>query len=522
MILGNTDKIRKFDLDNLSALIGTAFNKDDVIAPKTLQIMVDFVQKYSLSIGVVQSNDKVLALIIGHNASMNITSQLDLQPYSASVFYIENSNLSDFRRDQTALINQSLQAIIIANYVDKFLGGVAFINAPESPQTIKIETIEYINKYGIKQAINQNVQTLNSKSNIYCTDENIKRALLVGVGKRNQDIDISLAELEALCLTAGVEVVGKFSQTRKFPDKYTYMGVGKLDELRELIATSHADLIITDDEISGTCKTNLEDELEVQVLDRSMLILDIFARHATSNEGRLQVSLAQLKYSYSRLSAYAKSEGRFGSGGVGMRGPGETKLTLFKRQAKEKIYKAERELNALKSQRELRRQNRKKNSEKIVALVGYTNAGKSTLLNALTKSSVLAENKLFATLDTTTRELYLAKDKKVLLTDTVGFVNKLPHEFINAFSSTLEEVSLADLLIIVVDNSSPYAQTQFDVVQSVLKNLSADKIPQIVVANKCDELSSLNFTASATPLMISAKSNQNLDKLKSFILKALF
>lgn len=519
MILGNKTKIRNFDLDILSQLVGTSY-PEAVVAPKTMQIMLNFVQKYSMSLGVVQSNNKILSFIIGEELPQNLSEILDLQPYSAYVFYIFNNNRADFRKEEQYMCNNSLQAFIIANYDNVFQGGTAIINAVSSPQVVKVQTVEYINKYGILEKIAENTAEFNSQKNsLYSTSELMEYAILVGVGR--QDIDASLDELESLCTTAGINVVGRFTQTRKMPDKDTYIGVGKLQELCDLVQSKNANLIILDDEISGRTKTNLEQELDVKVIDRSMLILDIFAKHASSSEGRLQVSLAQLKYSYSRLNAYQTSEGRFG-GGAGMRGPGETKLVLAKKLAKERIYKAEKELEKLQSQRELRRQNRKKNNEKVVSIVGYTNAGKSTLLNMLTKSTVLAENKLFATLDTTTRELYLSPDKKVLLTDTVGFINKLPHEFIDAFASTLEETIQADLLLIVLDVSSPQAQKQYEVVQSVLTKINAHNIPQIVVGNKIDASKTPKLQIKAPIIEISAKKGIGLDRLKDAIMSKLF
>jgi len=253
-----------------------------------------------------------------------------------------------------------------------------------------------------------------------------------------------------------------------------------------------------------------------------MLILDIFAKRATSNEGRMQVNLAQMKYSYPRIIAYQSSNGRFGSGGVGMRGPGETKMELSKRILKDKIFDTEKQIDKLKQQRELRREKRKDNREKVVAIVGYTNSGKSSLMNKLTNAQCLAEDKLFATLDTTTRECYLDDKTKILLVDTVGFINKLPHEFINAFASTLEESIDSDLLLIVVDNAHVQVQQQYDVVEKVLEELKANNIPKLVVANKIDKKGELSFKAKEDVVMISAKFETNLDVLRKKIKKMLF
>jgi len=524
MILGNVTKIRRYDLDILNNLINTTHLDTDIIDIKTLNIMKEFALKYSLSIAVMQADNKVIAFSIGNDLPQNF-NELELQPYTLNIFFVRyNTTKNDHKPDINYLKIHNLQTLIIADLTDKFNGAIALVASPKEPDIIKVQTVEYINKYGIQKSIEENKEFFRKeRGNGFSTAERENRAILVGVGRRNDAIDESLEELKSLCDTDNIEVVGTFSQTRKLPDKHYYIGVGKLDELKALIVSSNANMVIVDDELNGSRKINLEDYLEVKVIDRSMLILDIFAKHATSNEGRLQVSLAQMKYSFSRLSAYQHSQGRFG-GGVGMRGPGETKMELAKRVVKNKIYQVEKEVEKLKVQRELRRQNRKQNKEKIVALIGYTNAGKSTLLNRLTKSNVLAENKLFATLDTTTRELYLGENKKILLTDTVGFINKLPHEFIDAFSSTLEESLQADLLLVVVDNSSPYAQKQLDVVQSVLKNLNANNIPQIIVANKVDnsKSSSLNVTTSNPYILVSAKTGQGLDELKNILIKKLF
>lgn len=524
MILGNITKIRRYDLDILNQLIGQAHLDTDIIDMQTLNVMKEFSLKYSLSIALIQLDNKIIAFSVGNELPQNLF-ELEAEPYSLNVFFVNfNSSKNDIKPYINYLNTHKLQSIIIANLTENFNGATAIIASPKEPAIISVQTVEYINKYGIQKTIEDNAEFFKKERiNGYSTAERENRAVLVGVGRRNDAIDESLDELKSLCDTDNIEVVGTFSQTRKLPDKHYYIGVGKLDELKAIIVSSNANMIVVDDELSGARLINLEDYLEVKVIDRSMLILDIFAKHATSNEGRMQVSLAQMKYSFSRLSAYQQSQGRFG-GGVGMRGPGETKMELAKRVVKNKMYQIEKEVEKLKQQRELRRQNRKQNKEKIVALVGYTNSGKSTLLNRLTKSTVLAENKLFATLDTTTRELFLAPNKKVLLTDTVGFISKLPHEFIDAFSSTLEESLQADLLLVVVDNSSPYAQKQLDVVQSVLKNLNANNIPQLIVANKMDNSSSqkLNVTTNEPYIMISAKTGQGLEELKNILIQKLF
>jgi len=252
-----------------------------------------------------------------------------------------------------------------------------------------------------------------------------------------------------------------------------------------------------------------------------MLILDIFAGRATTNEGRLQVKLAQLKYTLPRIASISNSSGRFGSAGVGMRGPGETKLETDKRAIKENIVRLEKEILKIKEQRNIQKSQRHKNQVKQVAVVGYTNAGKSTLLNTITKAGIYADDKLFATLDTTSRNLFLGPGRKVVLVDTVGFVDKLPHAFIQAFNATLEETLDADLLLNVVDVSNPHYKDQMEVVLRVLKEIGADKIPMITVFNKIDNVKG-PFEVPRDVVLISAKNNQNIDKLKLLIEEKLF
>ena len=357
---------------------------------------------------------------------------------------------------------------------------------------------------------------------IFGTQEQKEKALLVGVSfdKTVTDIDGSLEELKGLAKTAGLEVVGKAFQNIKEQSPATMIGKGKVEEVAALVQELGADVVIIDTDLTGSQINNLHLATGAKVIDRSMLILDIFAGRATSNEGRLQVQLAQLKYTLPRISGISGSNGRFG-GGVGMRGPGETKLELDKRTIKENIYKLEKQIEKLKDQRYLRRQNRHKNSTKSVAIVGYTNAGKSTLMNLITKAGIYADDKLFATLDTTTRSLWLDNGKEILLTDTVGFIDKLPHAFIDAFSATLEEAAEADLLLHVIDITNPDCKNQIAVVNKVLTELGADKLPQIMVYNKIDKNDRI-FEVPQGVVCISAKQNIGIEELKQEIIKKLF
>ena len=311
-----------------------------------------------------------------------------------------------------------------------------------------------------------------------------ERAILVGI-ENNEGYD-TLSELEELAKTAGVEVIRRESQKKRAMDSATYIGSGKADELRLLASATEADLFIFDDELSAIQIRNLEDILCTPVIDRTMLILDIFATRATSREGRLQVELAQLQYRLPRLLGTGLVLSRQGAG-VGARGPGEKKLEIDRRRIRRRIYELKEELKEVEGQRSLRRTARKKTGMPLLALVGYTNAGKSTLLNALTNASVLAEDKLFATLDPVVRQITLPQGTACILSDTVGFINKLPTDLVEAFRSTLEEVRDADLILHVIDSSCPHYEVQMQVVDEVLTSLGAGNTPRIDVYNKVDK-----------------------------------
>lgn len=298
----------------------------------------------------------------------------------------------------------------------------------------------------------------------------------------------SLAELEQLAATAGVEVVGKVSQKVDRPNPATLVGKGKVTEIREQREQLGADLFLFDEELTPTQQRNLEELLGAKILDRTGLILDIFARHAQTREGRLQVELAQLEYRLPRLTRMWTHLSRQAAGGVGLRGPGETQLEVDRRRSGERISKLKEQLKEVHAHRELYRQKRRREGIPILALVGYTNAGKSTLLNALSNSQVRAENVLFATLDPTTRQIVLPEGQEVLLTDTVGFIQRLPTQLVAAFRATLEEVQDADLLVHVVDITHPNAEEQAQTVDKVLADLGVGDKPRVVALNKLDRL----------------------------------
>ncbi len=340
------------------------------------------------------------------------------------------------------------------------------------------------------------------------TEELRRRAAIVGVYDgyhvTEEDIDISLDELVSLADTAGADVLVRVTQARVSPDKRTYIGSGKVTELAEICKNEELDLVVFDDELSPSQIRNIEDELgdDVTVIDRSMLILDIFARHAVTGEGKLQVELAQLKYSAPRLTGHGTEMSRQGAVGgnpIGTRGPGETKLEIDRRRMKTRIAALESEIRELERTRSTMRAARDRSGLLRVSIVGYTNAGKSTLLNRLTDAGILAEDKLFATLDPTTRKFRLPSGVEILLTDTVGFIRKLPHHLIKAFRSTLDEAVYADIILIVVDASDPEYEAHIAVTEELLTSLGAENKPTIYVFNKCDK------TASSVPRVSAGK-----------------
>lgn len=336
-----------------------------------------------------------------------------------------------------------------------------------------------------------------------------ERAVLMGI-----ESEESLQELARLAETAGAQVVGMFLQKRDRPDTALFIGKGRAEELAREAQALEADLCIFDEELSGIQTRNLEDVLRVKVIDRTTLILDIFAQRATSAEGKLQVELAQLQYQSTRLIGQGLVLSRL-AGGIGTRGPGESKLEMNRRRIRERMTELRRRLDTLEKQRELRRKSRERNEIPVVALVGYTNAGKSTLLNHLTGADVYVQDQLFATLDAVSRRLETKEHTPYLLVDTVGFIRKLPHALVSAFRSTLDEAVLADVLVIVSDGASDQMQAQHDTVEQVLQELGATEQPRIEVLNKCD----LGFAAPSIPgaVLVSAKTGEGLDELKQRI-----
>ena len=349
-----------------------------------------------------------------------------------------------------------------------------------------------------------------------------ERVILVGIDTGNEDAaNRSLDELSELAKTAKAAVVGRLIQPRESAHPGTYIGKGKLTELKDLIWETDATGIICDDELTSAQLGNLEEELSCKIIDRTLLILDIFAARAVSGEGKIQVELAQLRYRASRLAGLGRSLSRLG-GGIGTRGPGEKKLEMDRRLIRERISRLKKELKVVEKHRELIRTQRKQSGLKVAALVGYTSAGKSSIENVLTNAGILEDAMLFSTLDTTTRSLVLDNTQEILVTDTVGFIRKLPHHLVEAFKSTLEEAKYADIIIHVVDASNPQMDEQMHVVYDTLRQLGAADRPVITLFNKQDKLESAgsyrDFQAEYS-IPASAKTGEGLAELKKALLE---
>ena len=525
MINGNTNGIKQYILDEMELIYSHQCGANEFISPT----LIDFLAKYTSLLGkeisiYLSRAGRVLDVSIGdsdHVSLPYVRKRRGLQGLSgvrcihthpggsSQLSSVDIGTLLSSRLDSMAALAvrdgeaKSLQA--------GFLGETLTQPVLYGPYSIhRIPNAYFMAE--IERATARVAELIRLQD----TGTQKERAILVGVGVQESEMQ----ELAMLADTAGAEVLGQMVQSKVNRESSSYIGKGKLKELSLAISASDADLIIVNDELTAIEARNLEEALGIKVIDRTVLILDIFARHAKTREGKLQVELAQLKYNLPRLLGEGLSLSRQGAG-IGTRGPGETKLEADRRRIRRRIFELEKEIDKLGEQRNLRREQREKNQVKEVALVGYTNAGKTSLLNALANTEQYAENKLFATLDPVTRKISLPSGKEVLLTDTVGFVSKLPHDLVSAFRSTLEEATRADLLLEISDASNPENFHQIQVVHEVLSSLGAQDKPLIHVYNKADLLAELPQQIAPNSYYVSAKTQQGLDQLLEAIDVAL-
>lgn len=526
MIYGNKEGVR----DSLLAKLETLYDLDltsEVFAPaELLDVLAAFTCAMNREISIyVSRSGAILDITIGNIGTVELkdmhlrrnTRRLSMVRCihthpggNPQLSDVDISSLRSMRFDAMAAVGarKGRATGIQAAFLGEYVGGVNTVHLTEVVPVKKIPQRAWMDAI-----VRADADVLRGAP-AGVQQEEAERAFLVGL-----DSEQSLDELEKLAKTAGAEIVGRMLQKKSRPDTATYIGSGKAETLSLDCQARDADLVIVDDELSGIQTRNLEEILRgVKVLDRTALILDIFAQRAQSREGRLQVELAQMAYQLPRLLGHGVSMSRLG-GGIGTRGPGETRLEMDRRRIRRRMSDLRREIEELGSQRSLRRARREKNKVPVVALVGYTNAGKSTLLNALSGADVLAEDKLFATLDPVVRTVKLPGGGEFLLVDTVGFISKLPHALVDAFRSTLEEALLADALVIVSDGASDEMFHQHDVVLDVLNELGAGDRPVIDVINKVDLIRQMPQWPGALP--VSAKTGQGLDALLSAIRKKL-
>ncbi|NLF26609.1 MAG: GTPase HflX [Clostridiales bacterium] len=523
MIHGNLEGIRQSVLDELEKLYDAEFPRDEYLPDRLLAALVRFTMLLNRELLVyLDRNGTVLEIAIGSISSISLP-ELHLRRNLDRLAGFRcihthpggDAHLSDVDTQALRLLRfDSMCSVGVADnratgIMASFLGEMEYdklsivtfgpVKPGRIPQALWMREIELAEER-VRQAILKGGLT-----------ESAERAMLIST-----DGEESLDELQSLAETAGALVVSRQMQKRQRPDPATFIGSGKAQELSLDCQAQEIDLAIVDDELSGAQQRNLETALGVRVIDRTALILDIFAGRAQSSEGKLQVELAQMKYRLPRLVGLGEGLSRLG-GGIGTRGPGETRLEVDRRRVRRRIDDLENQLFELKRQRDMRRARREKQDQIVVALVGYTNAGKSTLLNALSGSSVLVEDKLFATLDPVVRQVSLPENRECLLVDTVGFIRKLPHQLVEAFRSTLEEALYADLLVVVSDLASPFYKQQRDTVFEVLDELGCSGKPVLEALNKADRAEIDGVIEPADAIVISAKTGEGLDRLKAEI-----
>lgn len=512
-ITGNIDGIRRVDLEKLEGIYD--ISSVDFCTPGILQLMLEFTAGYGREIAVGISRGGVVRFVtVGTNSAASFTSD-SRRKGLCGVRLIHTHPLGAILSDAdiSALFANRLDAIACVSS-DRAEYEVAYLYGAE---VIRVKPAS-LNEESLTERILEAEKS--ARTGVLETREGKERAILAGVNSETELVS-SMQELKLLAETAGAEVVGEITQ-HKSDNKTTLVGTGKLEELALKCQVLDADIVIFDNELSGIQIKNLELALNTKVIDRSELILDIFAGRATSTEGRLQVELAQLKYNLPRLIGRVDGMDKMRNG-IGMRGPGEKKLEIDRRIIREQVHTLEKRLLKLEDERDLRRSQRVASKVKTVALVGYTNAGKSSIMNALSRADVFVKDMLFATLDPVTRRVRTESGHNYLLTDTVGFINKLPHEFIKAFKSTLEEARNADILLHVMDVSNPELFRQHDVVMDVLKKLDIYNSKIISVYNKSDLLTDRTaLPATGDFLYTSTLTGEGITELKAKIANHLF
>ena len=523
MIHGNTLGIRQSVLDELEKLYDARFERDQFLPDRLLSILIRYTDQINREMLVyLDRNGEVLEIAIGSIGAvalpeLHLRRNLDrLTGYRCIHTHPGgNARLSDVDLQALRLLRfDSMCAVGVQDarctgISAAFLGEMEYDNfsiavyGPVKPGRVPQQT--WMREIELAE---DRVRKAIERGGIV---EEAEKVLLIST-----DSDDSLEELAGLAETAGAMVISRVLQKRPRPDPATYIGSGKAEELSLDCQALEIDLAIVDDELTGAQQRNLENALGVRVIDRTTLILDIFAQRAQSAEGKLQVELAQMKYRLPRLTGQGTAMSRLG-GGIGTRGPGETRLEVDRRRVRKRIDDLEGQLAELKRQRDMRRARREKQDKTVVALVGYTNAGKSTLLNALSGASVLVEDKLFATLDPVMRAVSLPENRECLLVDTVGFIRKLPHQLVEAFHSTLEEALCADLIVVVSDVSSPFYRQQRETVFDVLDQLGAGGKPILEALNKADKANLEGMIEPPGAVLISARTGEGLETLLSEI-----
>jgi GTP-binding protein HflX len=533
-VLGNTQAVKQAQLDYLETFIDSVQSPESFVPIELVNIMAYITGETGKEIGIyINRRNRVEAIVIGDDRSVSLPFMdnrrgsnrlsgirfLHTHPGGSSLpSDVDLNSLKTLRLDGMVVVG-------VVNYNDKpHVTGVS-VTMLERDEEERLSNTKLYGPYSLKELykFDELFEVIEETDDITSTigevtQEEQERAILVGVTTREDEA--SLDELAELARTAGALVVGRFVQKRASIDARYYIGKGLAEELAFHRQSLNADLILFDDELSYAQIRNLEEITGVKIIDRTALILDIFAKRATSLEGKLQVELAQLQYRLPRLTGMGQVLSRLG-GGIGTRGPGETKLETDRRAINRKINYLQRRLKEIASKREVLRKERIKNEVPVISLVGYTNAGKSSLMNCLCETEVFVEDKLFATLDSTVRKMITEDNSTYLLVDTVGFIKKLPTHLVEAFKSTLEEATEADLLLHVVDATSPDLEERIEVVESILKDIGAANKPKYLVVNKMDLVKDGGIVKPgrvfAKTFYVSAKTGEGLEELKKGI-----